>query len=105
MAILQIETKCVAEFRVGKNLCGGSDADHAAVEKDDAIGDRRDPGQIVRDHENREVELAAEFRDGAVEKLTSGEIDAGNRFVEKQEIGQGRERERQKTRWSSPPES
>ena len=63
---MHIQPKRVAEVRVGQDLPGRADADDPAVEKDDAVGDGGDACQIVRDHQNREVEPMPEFGNRAV---------------------------------------
>lgn len=71
LPVLEIEAECVPEIRMGENLRGRAGANDAAVEKNDAVGNRHDPGEIVRDHQNREIKAVPEIGDGAIEKFAT----------------------------------
>lgn len=82
----------IGVLRGGEQFAGRAFFDQLArVENPDAIADACDDGQVVADHENRDVELAPDRRDQVQDGRLHGRVEAGRGLVKDQERGVRRE--------------
>jgi len=75
------------EGRIAHHRMGIALATDMAVEADDPVGLRHHHMQIVADQEHAASDFVAYLRDQMIKRGLAGDVDAGQRFVEHQEIG------------------
>jgi hypothetical protein len=79
----------------GQSRAGRSLLQNAAVKADHMCGVRGDQGEVVRDHNLREVTLGPESLQELAQQVLSYDIHAGGKFIQQQDLGSLLQRQRQ----------
>ena len=77
----------------GEHLRGRSAAHEAPVEADHPVGVARHHRQVVADQQEAEAGVALDLGQEVAELLFPGDVDAGDRLVEQQDVGRVPQRE------------